>query len=64
MLAFVPRFIRGTHVTDRRVMMMQGCKVVIGSESPWVSHVDGEIYGVGARRYETEILPQQLHLIC
>ncbi len=64
MLAFVPRFMRGTHVTDRRVTMSQAKRVVVVSDSPWAGHVDGEIYGVGARRFEMELLPQRLRLIC
>jgi diacylglycerol kinase (ATP) len=64
MVAFVPRFMRGTHTTDRDVTMGQVRKVTIVSESPWAAHMDGEIYGVGARRYEIELLPQRLRLIC
>lgn len=64
MISFVPRVIRGTHVTDRRVTMGQGRRVVVVVDSPWASHVDGEIYGVGAHRFETELLPRRLRLIC
>jgi diacylglycerol kinase (ATP) len=64
MVRFVPRFMRGTHVTDKDVTMGQGRRFTIVSESPWAGHVDGEIYGVGARRYEVELLPQYLRLIC
>ncbi len=64
MVSFVPRFMRGTHTTDVDITMGQGRKVTVVSESPWVCHVDGEIYGVGARRYEIELLPQCLRLLC
>jgi diacylglycerol kinase (ATP) len=64
MVAFVPRFMRGTHTTDRDVTMRQGRKVTVVSESPWAAHVDGEIYGVGARHYQIELFPQRLRLIC
>jgi YegS/Rv2252/BmrU family lipid kinase len=64
MVAFVPRFMRGSHVTDPDITMGQVRKVTIVSESPWAAHLDGEIYGVGARRYEIELLPQRLRLIC
>jgi hypothetical protein len=37
--------------------------VSVVCESPWVSHVDGEIYGLGARRFEIELLPQRLCLV-
>jgi YegS/Rv2252/BmrU family lipid kinase len=64
MVGFVPRFMRGTHVTDRCVTMMQGRKVKVASQSAWAAHVDGEIYGVGGSRFEMELLPQSLRLIC
>jgi diacylglycerol kinase (ATP) len=64
MVAFIPRFMRGTHTTDPAVTMGQVQKLTIVSESPWAAHLDGEIYGVGARRYEIELLPQRLRLIC
>lgn len=64
MVAFVPRFMRGTHTTDRDITMMRGVRVTLDSESPWVSQVDGEIYGVGARHFAVEVFPQRLRLIC
>lgn len=64
MLGFVPRFMRGTHVTDPRVTMTQGRKVTIVSEPPWASHVDGEIYGVGGSRFEMVLHPQCIRLFC
>lgn len=64
MIRFVPRFMRGTHVTDSDITMGQGRKVTIVSESPWAAQLDGEIYGVGASRYEVELLPQHLRLLC
>jgi diacylglycerol kinase (ATP) len=64
MIGFVPQFMRGTHTTDRRITMSQGQKVTVISELPWAAHVDGEIYGVGAHRFEVELFPQRLALIC
>lgn len=64
MLGFVPQFMRGTHTQDVHITMTQGRRVQVISESPWASHVDGEIYGVGACRFEMEILPQRLRLLC
>jgi YegS/Rv2252/BmrU family lipid kinase len=64
MIRFVPRFMRGTHTTDPDITMGQGQKVIVVSESPWAAQLDGEIYGVGASRYEVELLPQRLRLIC
>jgi diacylglycerol kinase (ATP) len=63
MIALVPRFMRGTHVTDPHISMRQTRQVSVVCESPWVSHVDGEIYGLGARRFEIELLPQRLCLV-
>jgi diacylglycerol kinase (ATP) len=64
MVAFVPKFMRGTHIWDRDITMGQGRRVTVVSESPWASHVDGEIYGVGAFRYEIELFPHGFRLIC
>lgn len=64
MISFLPRFMRGSHVTDPAITMSQGQKVTIVSDSPWAAQVDGEIYGVGAQRYEIELFPQRLRLIC
>jgi len=64
MVSFVPRLMRGTHVTDPAITMGQVRRLTIVSESPWAAHLDGEIYGVGARHYEIELLPQRLRLIC
>jgi YegS/Rv2252/BmrU family lipid kinase len=64
MVGFVPQFLRGTHTGDKLVTMARGRRVMVDSETPWAAHVDGEIYGVGARRYEVEILPQRLRLQC
>jgi diacylglycerol kinase (ATP) len=64
MIGFVPQFMRGTHTTDRRITMRQGQKVAVISELPWAAHVDGEIYGVDARRFEVELFHQRLTLIC
>ena len=46
MVRFVPRFLRGTHVTDKNVTLYHATQVTVVSDSPWAAHVDGEIYGV------------------
>ncbi len=63
MVGFVPQFMRGSHVGDRRITMSQGRQVTVTSEIPWAAHVDGEIYGVGAQRFEIELLPRRLRLL-
>jgi diacylglycerol kinase (ATP) len=64
MVGFVPQFMRGTHTGDSHITMSQGRRVTVVSDSPWASHVDGEIYGVGARCFEMKLLPRRLHLLC
>lgn len=64
MLGFVPQFMLGTHTGDPHITMLRARRVQIVSESPWASHVDGEVYGVGARRYEVTLLPDCLRLLC
>lgn len=63
MLGFVPQFMHGTHTKDVHITMTQGCQVCVESDSPWASHVDGEIYGVGGRRYLVKLFPRRLRLI-
>jgi len=64
MVGFVPQFMRGSHVGDRKVTMAGGQRITVVSEMPWASHADGEIYGVGAQRFEIELLPKRLRLLC
>jgi YegS/Rv2252/BmrU family lipid kinase len=64
MVSFLPRFMRGTHTGDPAITMLQGRKITVVSDSPWAAHVDGEIYGVGAQRYEIELFPRRLSLLC
>lgn len=64
MVAFVPRFLRGTHITDRDIKMARSRRVAIRSVKPWAAQVDGEIYGAGASQFEIELLPRRLHLLC
>ena len=64
MLGLVPQFMRGSHTGDPHITMSQGRQVTVVSESPWASHVDGEIYGVGARFFEMKLLPRRLRLLC
>jgi diacylglycerol kinase (ATP) len=64
MLGFVPQFMRGSHTGDALITMSQGRQVTVVSDSPWASHVDGEIYGLGARRFEATLFPRRLRLLC
>ncbi|MGD8399174.1 MAG: diacylglycerol kinase family lipid kinase [Anaerolineae bacterium] len=63
MLGFVPRFLRGTHVTDPRITTTRGRRVHVEIESPWAAHMDGELLGVDCRSFEIELLPGRLCLV-
>ncbi len=63
MLAFIPRFMKGTHVTDRRVTMTRGARVTIRCEQPMAVHADGEIFSEGSREIEAQVLPKALRVI-
>jgi YegS/Rv2252/BmrU family lipid kinase len=64
MVGFVPQFMRGSHTNDPNITMRQGREVTVVSELPWAAHVDGEIYGLGARRFELRLFPRRLRLVC
>lgn len=63
MLALVPRFLKGTHLSHEKVNLHQGRRVVITSEDPLYFHVDGEILTDVAHRIEVEIIPRCIEMI-
>jgi len=63
MLAFIPRFMKGTHIRDRRVTMRRGAHVGIRCEEPMAIHADGEIFSEGSREIDVQILPKALTVI-
>lgn len=63
MLGFIPRFMKGTHVTDRRVTMRRAERVSVRCEQPIAIHVDGEIYSEGSHEIEARILPGVLRVV-
>jgi len=63
MLQMIPKFIKGTHVRDRRVAMKRGKHVIISSEDPLYIHVDGEILCEEAHRVEATLIPSCLRII-
>lgn len=63
MLAFIPRFMKGTHVTDRRVTMTRSAKVTTRCAEPMAIHADGEIFSTGSREIEAQILPGALRVV-
>jgi diacylglycerol kinase (ATP) len=64
MLSMIPRFVRGTHITDPKVRLATAGKITLESDEPLPAHVDGEIYTVRARRYQFSITPWQVSIIC
>lgn len=62
-LGFIPRFMAGSHVGDRRVQIKQAREIVVTSDDPLVYHVDGEILSTDAHRIEVRMLPGHLRMI-
>ena len=63
MLAFIPRFMAGTHIADRRVQVKRAREIAVTSEDPLAYHVDGEILSLDAHRIEARMLPGRLRMI-
>lgn len=64
MLMMVYRFIRGTHPGHPKIELFTTDGVVMEMAEPMPAHVEGEIYSMGARRYEFSVAPWQLQMIC
>lgn len=63
MLAIVPKFMKGTHIHDRRVATKRVKHVIVSSEDPLYIHVDGEILCEEAHRVEATLIPSCLRII-
>jgi diacylglycerol kinase (ATP) len=64
MLAFVPRFMRGTQVGRPKVTMAQSRRVrVTVKEGTQVAHADGETICLDAEQMEFELLPGRLRVV-
>ncbi|MCD6518362.1 MAG: hypothetical protein J7M05_00355, partial [Anaerolineae bacterium] len=63
MLAMVPRFIKGSHLSHRLVNERRGRHIIIESEDPLHVHVDGEILCEEAHRIEVKVLPSSLVMV-
>lgn len=63
MLALVPRFLKGTHLSHEKISLYQGKRVVITSDDPLYFHVDGEVLAEAAHRVEIEIIPHCIEMI-
>jgi diacylglycerol kinase (ATP) len=63
MVGYAVRFMNGSHVGRPPITLLQGRRVTVSVSEPWAAHVDGEIFGVGARHFEIQLLPQQLEIL-
>lgn len=63
MLRFMPLVFKGYHTRLKQVKTLAAREVKVKSDSPLVSHIDGEIFGLGERYYEFSLLPQRLRVI-
>ncbi len=64
LLGMVPRFMKGTHVTDQRVEIRQAERIRVTSDDPLYMHVDGEIICDECHSVEVQVLPAALQVIC
>ena len=63
MLAIIPRFMNGTHLSDRRLRAEKAKHIVIESQDPLYLHADGEILCDYAHRVEAKVIPGCLRII-
>jgi YegS/Rv2252/BmrU family lipid kinase len=63
MLAMVPRFLKGTHVSHPAISIRTMREMSVSSEDPLYVHVDGEILAEYAHQIDIQIVPQSLRLI-
>ena len=63
MLAMVPRFLAGSHVSDPRCRIQQGTHVLVTSEDALILHADGEVLIDVAHRVEAEMVAARLRII-
>jgi len=64
MLALIPRFMKGTHVSHKQITMARARRVIISSPDNLVAHADGEVLCTDGHRLECEILPRRLRVWC
>lgn len=62
MLGMMPRFMRGTHVGDPRVITRRARHITIASDDPLYLHVDGEILCDQAHEVALRVLPGRLRM--
>jgi diacylglycerol kinase (ATP) len=62
MLLIIPRFMRGTHVTHKKVQMDRARRVTVEAPLPQAIHLDGEIFATDARQFEVSVVPGALRV--
>jgi len=62
-LALIPRFMKGTHLSHPLISLKHARHLVIESEETLHVHVDGEILSNEVHKVEIEILPKHLKIV-
>ncbi len=63
MLALVPRFMNGTHISHPKVSVRPARQIKVRSGDPLYIHVDGEILADLSHEVEIEVVPQCLRVL-
>ena len=64
-LRYLPRVVRGTHITLPEVVLFRTTRMTVtGLSGPLAVQLDGELRYPEADRIEITILPRQLHVLC
>ena len=64
MLGLIPHFMKGTHVGNESVIMMNARRVRISSPDDLIAHIDGEMLCTDAHQIDFEIMPGRLRVRC
>jgi YegS/Rv2252/BmrU family lipid kinase len=62
MLALIPHFLRGTHVSRKPITMTRATRVAVSSKEKLTVHMDGEMFATETQWIECEILPHRLQV--
>ncbi len=63
-LGFVPKMAQARHLADPRTRLERARRITVESPAPLGIAVDGELPFLGARRFEVEVLPRRLKILC
>lgn len=61
-MSLLPKLISGTHMGEKEILHKHVTSVVIESDEPVDSHLDGELQPQ-QQRFEIELLPRALRLL-